>query len=191
MKKSLVSVSLLLFLLMGCEGNDIQQVSNNGNEITEITNLQTQIDELNHQLAELQSSTEVQFNQTNQYKELSNELIYTNEKMEHIIKHLPDIEGKLGYIEQINHTNSKTTLRVQLVEMHDDATLPNNYRMEKLNIDTITLSNDALLFVLDNMYPTKIASVDTLNEKIKEYERLFTFSVINDKAELISEMYLP
>jgi hypothetical protein len=111
--------------------------------------------------------------------------------VEHIIKHLPNVERKFGYIEQISLTDPDTTLRVQLVEMIDDATMPNNYRMEYLEVDNLTVSNDVLIYALDSVNQVKIDSIDDFNEKIKEHERLFIFTIINDKAALITEQYLP
>ena len=190
MKKSLLPVSLILFLLVGCEEKDVQPPeANNASERTEeITNLQSQIEELQSQLAELKLITEFQYNQNNH---TFNQLLFANEKVEHIMKHLPNVETKFGYIEQISLTDPDTTLRVQLVDMIDDATMPNNYRMEYLEVDNLTVSNDVLIYALDSVNQVKIDSIDDFNEKIKEHERLFIFTIINEKAALITEQYLP
>ena len=191
MKKSLLPVSLILFLLVvGCEEKDVQlPEANKANEQTEeITNLQTQVEELQSQLAELKNSTEIHYEIN---KHTLDQLLFTDEKVEHIIKHLPNVERKFGYIEQISLTDPDTTLRVQLVEMIDDATMPNNYRMEYLEVDNLTVSNDVLIYALDSVNQVKIDSIDDFNEKIKEHERLFIFTIINDKAALITEQYLP
>ena len=189
MKKSLLSVSLLLFFLVGCEEKDVQlPEANNANERTEeITNLQTQVEELQSQLAELKSSTEFQYDQNNL---TLNQLLFTGEKVEHIMKHLPNVEKKFGYIEQIN-TGAETTLRVQLVDMVGDDTMPNNYRLDELAIDTLTVGNDVLMYALDSVSQVKIESIDELSEKVKEHKRLFIFTIISNKVVLITEQYLP
>ena len=87
MKRLLLSVSLLLFFLVGCEEKDVQppEASNANEQSEEITNLQTQVEELQSQLAELKSSTEFQYEQNNH---TLNQLLFADEKVEHIIKHL-------------------------------------------------------------------------------------------------------
>ena len=66
MKKFLLSVSLLIFFLVGCEEKGVQPEENNANETEELTNLQIQIEELRSQLDELKSSIEFQYEQNNQ-----------------------------------------------------------------------------------------------------------------------------
>lgn len=189
MKKTLLSVSLLLFFLVGCTEKDVQPVENNTSETTEeITNLQLQVEELQSQLAELKSSMEFHYEGNNH---TFNHLLLADEKLEHIMKQLPNVEEKFGYIEQINRTDDKTTLRVQLVDMKSDDTMPNNYRLDYLEVDNLTVSNDALMYALDSVDSVKINSIDELNEKVQEHERLFIFTMINEKAVLISEQYLP
>lgn len=147
MKKLLLSFSLLLLFLVGCEENNVQPEANNANERSEeLTNIQTQVEELKGQLAELKSNTDLQYEQNNH---TLNQLLLADEKMVHIIKHLPNVERKYGYIEQINRTDAETILRVQLVEMKEDATMPNNYRLEHLEVvENLTVSNDPLMYVL-------------------------------------------
>ena len=190
MKKSLLTVSLLLFFLVGCEEKDVQlPEANNANERTEeITNLQTQVEELQSQLAEMKNSTELHYEQN---KNILDQLLFADQKMEHILKYLPNVEKKFGYIEQFNRTNAQTTLRVQLVDMiHDDA-MPNNYRLEDLEIANVTVSNDALMYTLEGVTPVKINDIDELNEIVNEHKRLFIFTIVNNKAVIISEQYLP
>ena len=189
MKKSLLSVSLILFFLVGCEEKDVQPEVNNANERTEeITNLQTQVEELQSQLAELKNSTEIHYEIN---KHTLDQLLLADEKVEHIIKHLPNVGRKFGYIEKFNRTNAETTLRVQLVDMIHDDTMPNNYRLEDLEIANVTVSNDALMYALEGVTPVKIDSIDELNEIVNEHKRLFIFTVVNNKAVIIFEQYLP
>ena len=85
MKKSLLSFSLLLLFLVGCEENNVQPEANNANERSEeLTNIQTQVEELKGQLAELKSNTDLQYEQNNH---TLNQLLLADEKVEHIIKH--------------------------------------------------------------------------------------------------------
>jgi len=188
MKKFLLSVSLLIFFLVGCEEKGVQPEENNANETEELTNLQIQIEELRSQLDELKSSIEFQYEQNNQSL---NQLLFTDEKLEHIIKHLPNVERKFGYIEQMNRNDTETTLHVQLVDMIHDDTMPNNYRLEDLEIANVTVSIDALMYALDGVTPVKINDIDELNDIVNEHKRLFIFTIINDKAVLITEQYLP
>lgn len=188
MKKSLLSLGLLLFFLVGCEEKGIQQDKSNADEKTEIADLQKQIEELKNQLAEHKIVTEFQYNQNNH---TLNQLLYTDEQVEHLIKHLPDVQRKFGYIEQINLTDPDITLRVQLVEMIEDPSLPNNYRLEFLEVDNLIVGYDALIYVLDGVDRVKIDSIDEFNIKIKEHQRLFKFTMINEHAVSISEQYLP
>lgn len=188
MKKSILTVSLLLFFIVGCEENGVQQEAHNEKESAELANLQIQLDELKDQITEMQISIETQ---NNQNKEFKDELLLANEQTQQLINHLPEIESKLGYIEQVNHTNSETTLRVQLIEIQEDSSMPNNYSKKNLAVETITLSNDCLIYVLDNMYPVKLAAINELDEKVKKYKHLFKYTLINNRAILISEVYLP
>ena len=190
MKRLLLSVSLLLFFLVGCEEKDVQPPeANNANERTEeITNLQTQLEELQSQLAELKNSTEIHYEMN---KHTLDQLLYADEKVEHIIKHLPNVVKKFGYIEQINRVGDETTLRVQLVDMIQDDTMPNNYRLEDLEIANVTVSIDALMYALEGVTPVKINDIDELNEIVNKHRRLFIFTIINDSAVLITEQYLP
>ena len=190
MKRLLLFVSLLLFFLVGCEEKDVQPPeSNNANEQTEeITNLQTQVEELQSQLAELKNSTEIHYEMN---KHTLDQLLYADEKVEHIIKHLPNVVKKFGYIEQINRVGDETTLRVQLVDMIQDDTMPNNYRLEDLEIANVTVSIDALMYALEGVTPVKINDIDALNDIVNEHKRLFIFTIINDNAVLITEQYLP
>ena len=188
MKKLLLSVSLLIFFLVGCEEKGVQPEENNANDTEELTNLHIQIEELRSQLDELKSSIELQSEQNNQSL---NQLLFTDEKLEHVIKHLPNVERKFGYIEQMNRKDTETTLRVQLVDMIHDDTMPNNYRLEDLEIANVTVSIDALMYALDGVTPVKINSIDELNEIVKQHKRLFIFTIINGEVVLITEQYLP
>lgn len=47
------------------------------------------------------------------------------------------------------------------------------------------------MYVLDSVQHVKIDAIDDLNEKVKDHERLFIFTVIDNKAVLIYEQYLP
>ena len=188
MKKFLLSVSLLIFFLVGCEEKGVQPEENNANETEELTNLQIQIEGLRSQLDELESSIEFQYEQNNQSL---NQLLFTDEKLEHIIKHLPNVERKFGYIELMTRNDTETTLRVQLVDMIHDDTMPNNYRLEDLEIANVTVSNDALMYTLEGVTPVKINDIDELNEIVNEHKRLFIFTIVNNKAVIISEQYLP
>lgn len=188
MKKILLLVSVLLLFLVGCEEKDVQPEENNAIDETEIVAMQTQIVELQNQLAELKTVTEFQYNQNNY---TFNQLLLTDEQVEHIIKHLPNVERKFGYIEEIHHTEIETTLRVQLVDMKGDDSMPNNYRLDYLEIANLTVSNDPLMYALEGVEQVKVNSIEELNEKINEHMRLFIFTMIDDKAVMISEQYLP
>lgn len=188
MKKWLLFVGLLLLFLVGCEENVVHEQTNNEEESEELTNLQTQLDDLQKQIDELQQSTEYQ---NNQNKETNDNLILLNDQVQHFINHLPEIESKLGYIEQINSSNSEVTLRVQLVDMLEDSSMPNGYSINELDVETITLSNDFLIYVLDGVSPVVIKTIEQLDEKIKEHQRLLKFSLVNGKVILINQIYLP
>ena len=69
--------------------------------------------------------------------------------------------------------------------------MPNNYRLEDLEIANVTVSIDALMYALEGVTPVKINDIDALNDIVNEHKRLFIFTIINDNAVLITEQYLP
>lgn len=75
MKKSILTVTLLLFFLVGCADNAVQQEKSNGEESEKLTNPKTQLDELKNQIAELKTSPDTQFNLN---EEINDELLLVN-----------------------------------------------------------------------------------------------------------------
>ncbi|MDR4886037.1 hypothetical protein RGU12_00575 [Fredinandcohnia sp. QZ13] len=189
MKKTNLLFVLFLFFVAGCMNSENIQKVNNASILNDdkLLHLEKRINELEKMQMEFQSLSKSDSTDNNDvYDQLEIRLL----QVEHIINHIPELEVKLGYIEESQSHQSKNSIRVQLIEMLDDNNSPNNYRIEKKGYIDIALSNDVLIYTLDGLNSEKVL-VEELQSKINEYHRLFTFHIVDEKAILITEKYLP
>lgn len=194
MKKWMFICLIVVIILNGCikqnehEKTDINTNNEQTNEVLEkIDDIEDSIKLLEEQMANLQNEFEVEkdHNQID-FEHLS---IHTSQN-KHLLKHIPNIKILNGYIENINKTESEVILQIQKIDLIIDENEPNNYRLESGEFMEIILHDDILIYVLDGTNPYIVTHED-LNDKNEEYKRLFEFYIVEDKAILVSEQYLP
>ena len=191
MRKEIIFLCFFILLAAGCQPEKQQKV-NSGNEENsmqkELLTLKEQLVEMQSQQKEFQSLLEAE---NNHNKERYDELWFRTVQMEHIVNHIPDLEVKLGYIQEIKSHDDKKTLLVQLVDMKEDNTSPNNYKIEPRKIAEIPLSDEISIYILNGVFPAVSIPLEELQAKMRDYNRLFHFHIMNGETIMLTEKYLP
>jgi hypothetical protein len=192
-------IYMLLLLLMGCTNNSTSENDNN----TELNNISNEIKLINERLSkyelelakkdqkikELRSLIESNMMSNNQiFIELSNNI----NRNEHLIKHLPDISLKQGYIKELVKDAQGTFFIIDYAEWQSKSDAPNGGLLvnEKEETDKIKINNEIISFVLDGASLT-LQPFKDFNPKDHEHSGLFDLYIINNEIILISERYLP
>lgn len=115
-------------------------------------------------------------------------------KFEEIINELPDVDVKLGYINNIEK-NSTVKFKVDFIKwlVDDGDEFPNGFKILNTEKDTkeLYISSDKCVYTLDSDGLNSKKLNDFVNNYNKEKKQLFKLYIINDGIVFIEEQYIP
>lgn len=191
-KTHLIYVGILLLLLVGCVKDALPQQSIATNEND---NWKEQIFELNDKLIENDKKINELYTiieginsiENEAYKELNTKI----HMLESLVSHIPNIEKKQGFIDEININEANITFKVNYAEMTEDNNAPNGFIIEEKKKGTISVDLGASYYILEGNQIQFKQTIEEFNEVVNDYNRFFNLYIIDGKVVMLAEQYLP
>jgi septal ring factor EnvC (AmiA/AmiB activator) len=192
-----ISVLFILFLCVGCvntskETNNVEsseQLNNLQESVNkELAQLENEIMNKDKKIIELQQELE---SIRTQHKETTEEMRNTLMINDYLLKQLPNIVQKQGYInELIKNNNGEYDLTIDFAKMVEDDSAPNGFHLEndRVEKEKILAKNEIDIYTLDGA-KIKFSSFEELIKN--EHKGLYNLFFMNNQLVLIVEQYLP
>ncbi|MFY3792290.1 hypothetical protein ACOQFO_11510 [Ureibacillus sp. MALMAid1270] len=193
MKSTFIYLALFILLVVGCTKEEIDTPTSSNDDFEE---LEIEVAKLSEKLVESEKKIEeltTLIDQENRNDiEVYNEINSRIYILESLMSHIPNLETRFGYINEVNVDGSSITLEIQFADMKQDDSAPNGFVIEEKEVSIVTLDPNASYFILvDGVKISNVGTVDELEEAVNEYSRLFKIYMANDEIVMLTEQYIP
>lgn len=177
----------MLIIVYGCQPVKGEKEVSKTETFTEENNTsaqQSKFEEIEERLVEAES----RLARLESLSEIQSELINRNGthliQMQHLLKRMPTLEVKKGYI---TNFDSQEKLQVQLVNFLVKPDAPNGFELEKTDIVPMKLDSQALIY---NELGGYEVSLDEFLSRKEDY-RFYEIYLMNNEIIMLTEMYIP
>ena len=186
MKKILFSMFLIIIIVSGCSSQEDNK---------KLDELQSRLDDLMEQVIDI-NERQLQFEEEFKFYDSQQSLDTNNHhtrlyQLEHLVKYLPNIELKKGYILEVIKEDNSIKLAIDFKRMISDDNQPNGYRIEEMEDELVELTEETDIYMLENHSREIYVPIEELEEKLNEYTRFINFYFVDGKVLLMTEQYLP
>ena len=186
MKKLIFSMALILLIVSGCSSKeDAKKIEELQNSMERLHKEVVHLSEKQEQMQEKLTLTEVNIPLEMEPYNIS---LY---QLEHLVNQLSNIELKKGYITEVEKQEDNIRLMVDFKEMINDENMPNGYRIEEMEDGVVELTEETIIYVLEDYRSEIHVPIEELEEKLNEYVRFMNFYFVDGKVALMTEQYLP
>ncbi|MGM8216740.1 hypothetical protein ACLIA0_14485 [Bacillaceae bacterium W0354] len=112
-------------------------------------------------------------------------------QLEHLLANIPSIGYKQGYIEAFKEDEMQTSLLIKFAVMEKDNEAPNGFVIKEKESEYVEAANNIEIFFLEGTELHNLKSIDELESKVNEHDRLFNIYLVNNKIIMLSEQYVP
>jgi septal ring factor EnvC (AmiA/AmiB activator) len=199
MKKIYTSLCCILFLvLMGCTQDTstenitiTDQLETMSKEIEllneKLLQYDSELDNKEQAIKELQEQMQIQ---NSDYNMRINEIYNSTHLNGHLIKHLPSITHKQGFIKEIIDTENENSFLVDFAKWEQSEDAPNGAILvnEKEEIEKIQLNKDITTYIIENAI---LAYQPFEDFKEGKHSGLYNLYFIENEVVLVTEQLLP
>lgn len=191
-KLRFINACILLALLIGCtkeEGIEQTAATTVNEDLEEqLSQLNDQLIESDNKINELYAMLENRIRSENDaYHELHTKIYM----MENLLSHVPGIESRQGFVNDVNINGPTLTIEVRFAEKIEDDEAPNGFVIEEQETNLVTVDLAANYFILEGDKLQFLRTVDEFKEAVNEYDRFFNIYIVEDKVVMLTEQYLP